>query len=110
MIGRVSMPASVRLYRTRCPRAASHRGWKEPVEFMNHCSTEWAVFLLSLKKFVETGEGEPAAHDVKVRDWHWAWFAEIRSGDRHGVLPKWLMRAPPSFRIAPNALCGQALR
>lgn len=80
------------------------------MEFMNHCSTEWAVFLLSLKKFVETGEGEPAAHDVKVRDWHWAWFAEIRSGDRHGVLPKWLMRAPPSFRIAPNALCGQALR
>ncbi len=23
-----------------------HQGWKEPVEFMHHCSTKWAVFLL----------------------------------------------------------------
>ena len=47
-----------------------HEGWREPVEFMNHCSTKWATFLLSLKKLVETGKGDPAPHDVKVSDWH----------------------------------------
>jgi hypothetical protein len=25
------------------------QGWKEPAEFMHHCSTKWAVFLLSFK-------------------------------------------------------------
>ena len=47
-----------------------HRGWKEPVEFMNHCSTKWATFLLSLKSLVETGKGSPAPDDVQVSDWH----------------------------------------
>ena len=36
-----------------------HGGWAEPVEFMYHCSTKWATFLLSLKKLVETGGGAP---------------------------------------------------
>ena len=27
----------------------THAGWRDPVEFMHHCSTKWAVFLLSLK-------------------------------------------------------------
>jgi uncharacterized protein YndB with AHSA1/START domain len=30
------------------------QGWREPVEFMHHCSTKWAVFLLSLKSLLET--------------------------------------------------------
>ena len=47
-----------------------HRGWKEPVEFMNHCSTKWATFLLSLKSMVETGQGMPAPRDVQISDWH----------------------------------------
>jgi uncharacterized protein YndB with AHSA1/START domain len=47
-----------------------HEGWREPVEFMYHCSTKWATFLMSLKKLVETGEGEPAPHDVKISNWH----------------------------------------
>lgn len=47
-----------------------HEGWKEPVEFMYHCSTKWATFLMSLKKLVETGKGEPAPHDVKISNWH----------------------------------------
>src|ERR1700684_839963 len=34
-----------------------HQGWKEPVEFMHHCSTKWAVFLLNLKSRLETGTG-----------------------------------------------------
>lgn len=48
----------------------SHEGWKEPVEFMHHCSTKWAVFLLSLKSLVETGRGAPYPHDVKIDDWN----------------------------------------
>ncbi len=44
----------------------AHRGWREPVEFMHHCSTKWATFLLSLKALVETGAGAPAPDDVKV--------------------------------------------
>jgi uncharacterized protein YndB with AHSA1/START domain len=48
----------------------SHAGWREPVEFMSHCSTKWATFLLSLKKLVETGEGDPAPRDVKISNWH----------------------------------------
>lgn len=43
-----------------------HEGWAEPVEFMHHCSTKWAVFLMSLKSLVETGKGAPSPRDVKV--------------------------------------------
>ena len=48
----------------------SHQGWTEQVEFMYHCSTKWATFLMSLKRFVETGEGEPAPRDVQISNWH----------------------------------------
>jgi uncharacterized protein YndB with AHSA1/START domain len=47
-----------------------HEGWKEPVEFMHHCSTKWGVFLLSLKSLIETGQGAPAPHDVKIDNWN----------------------------------------
>ncbi len=47
-----------------------HEGWKEPVEFMHHCSTKWATFLMSLKSLVETGQGAPAPHDVKIDNWN----------------------------------------
>jgi uncharacterized protein YndB with AHSA1/START domain len=47
-----------------------HEGWKEPVEFMHHCSTKWGVFLLSLKSLVETGEGAPWPDDVKIDNWN----------------------------------------
>jgi Activator of Hsp90 ATPase homolog 1-like protein len=48
----------------------THQGWKEPIEFMHHCSTKWAVFLLSLKSFVETGKGAPDPHDIKIDNWN----------------------------------------
>ena len=48
----------------------AHQGWKEPVEFMNHCSTKWGSFLMSLKSLVETGVGAPAPRDVQISDWH----------------------------------------
>ena len=44
----------------------AHRGWREPVEFMHHCSTKWATYLMSLKSLVETGTGAPSPHDVHV--------------------------------------------
>src|SRR6478672_3541265 len=48
----------------------AHEGWREPVEFMHHCSTKWAIFLMSLKSLVETGKGAPAPHDVRISNWH----------------------------------------
>ena len=48
----------------------AHQGWREPVEFMHHCSTKWATFLMSLKALVETGVGAPAPHDVRISNWH----------------------------------------
>jgi uncharacterized protein YndB with AHSA1/START domain len=47
-----------------------HQGWKEPGEFMHHCSTKWAIFLMSLKSLVETGKGQPTPDDVQISDWH----------------------------------------
>ena len=47
-----------------------HQGWKEPVEFMHHCSTKWAIFLMSLKSLVETGKGAPNPNDIKIDNWN----------------------------------------
>jgi uncharacterized protein YndB with AHSA1/START domain len=46
-----------------------HQGWKEPVEFMHHCSTKWGVFLISLKSLLETGKGAPNPNDLKLDSW-----------------------------------------
>ena len=46
-----------------------HEGWKEPVEFMHHCSTKWAIFLLSLKSLLETGKGAPWPNEIKLDSW-----------------------------------------
>ncbi len=47
-----------------------HRNWREPVEFMAHCSMKWALFMFSLKELVETGRGKPSPHDVKIDNWN----------------------------------------
>jgi uncharacterized protein YndB with AHSA1/START domain len=47
-----------------------HEGWREPVEFMYHCSTKWASYLLSLKKLLETGAGDPSPRDLQISNWH----------------------------------------
>lgn len=44
----------------------THANWKEPVEFMHHCSTKWATFLLSLRDWLERNEGRPAPYDAKI--------------------------------------------
>jgi uncharacterized protein YndB with AHSA1/START domain len=47
-----------------------HRNWPEAREFMAHCSTKWATFLISLKELVETGRGRPSPDDVKIDNWN----------------------------------------
>ncbi len=47
-----------------------HRNWREEIEFMAHCSMKWAVFLLSLREYVETGKGKPSPHDLKIDNWN----------------------------------------
>ena len=47
-----------------------HKNWREAVEFMEHCSMKWAVFLLSLRGLVETGQGRPAPDDLKIDNWN----------------------------------------
>jgi uncharacterized protein YndB with AHSA1/START domain len=43
-----------------------HANWQEPVEFMHHCSTKWATFLLSLRDYVEKSDGHPVPRDLKI--------------------------------------------
>ena len=33
----------------------THADWREPVEFMHHCSTKWATFLIGLRSGLEGG-------------------------------------------------------
>jgi uncharacterized protein YndB with AHSA1/START domain len=47
-----------------------HRDWRDQSEFMAHCSTKWATFLLSLRELVETGRGQPSPVDLKIGNWH----------------------------------------
>lgn len=46
----------------------SHANWREPVEFMHHCSTKWAQFLLGLKAGLEGGQATPYPEDVEISD------------------------------------------
>lgn len=47
-----------------------HRNWRESNEHMAHCSMKWAVFMLSLRAYVETGTGKPSPDDVKIDTWN----------------------------------------
>jgi uncharacterized protein YndB with AHSA1/START domain len=47
-----------------------HEGWKQPVEFMHHCTTKWGTFLMSLKALLESGRGAPAPDDVRIDEWN----------------------------------------
>lgn len=43
----------------------SHRGWPAASDFLRSCSVRWALYLVSLKNFVESGRGSPWPHDVQ---------------------------------------------
>jgi uncharacterized protein YndB with AHSA1/START domain len=47
-----------------------HRNWREAIDFTAHCSMKWAVFLLSLREYVETGKGKPSPYDLKIDNWN----------------------------------------
>jgi len=50
----------------QCYVRFSHSGWRSENGMFPHCSTKWAVFMLSLKDFLEKGKGRPAPDDVEV--------------------------------------------
>ena len=47
----------------------TNAGWREPVEFMHHCSTAWASYLLSLKHGLEGGTAAPFPRNDLVSSW-----------------------------------------
>ena len=48
----------------------AHADWREPVEFMYHCSTRWGQFLVSLKTGLEAGEWAPYPEMPFVSSWN----------------------------------------
>jgi len=46
-----------------------HSNWREDAKQFPHCSMGWAIFLLSLKEFAETGKGRPYPYDMPVNMW-----------------------------------------
>ncbi len=50
----------------QCYVLFSHSGWRRDDGLFPHCSTKWAVFMLSLKDLLEKGKGRPAPDDVEI--------------------------------------------
>jgi len=48
----------------------SHANWRLADDFLAHCSTKWAIFLMSLKSLMETGKGAPSPDDIKIDNWN----------------------------------------
>jgi len=46
-----------------------HSKWREDAKMFPECSMHWAIYLLSLKEFVETGRGRPHPYDMPVNIW-----------------------------------------
>ena len=57
---------SLRADENQCWVHFGHSGWRQESEFFAHCSTKWAVFMLSLKDLLEKGKGHPAPDDVQI--------------------------------------------
>jgi uncharacterized protein YndB with AHSA1/START domain len=47
----------------------AHADWREPAEFMHHCSTKWAYFLLGMKAGLEGGSATPYPEDMAISSW-----------------------------------------
>jgi uncharacterized protein YndB with AHSA1/START domain len=47
----------------------THGDWREPSDFMAHCSTKWAYFLLGLKAGLEGGKATPWPGDMPISSW-----------------------------------------
>ncbi|HLK03468.1 MAG TPA: SRPBCC domain-containing protein [Candidatus Acidoferrum sp.] len=46
-----------------------HSNWRDDAKLFPHCSLGWAIYLLSLKEFVETGKGRPYPYDLPINLW-----------------------------------------
>ncbi|MBI5016869.1 MAG: SRPBCC domain-containing protein [Deltaproteobacteria bacterium] len=57
---------SLRANEEQCYINFSHSGWRQDNGVFPHSSTKWAVFMLSLKDFLEKGKGQPAPNDVEI--------------------------------------------
>ena len=44
----------------------THADWREPVEFMHHCSTKWATVLIGLRSGLEGGAFAAFPDDTKI--------------------------------------------
>ncbi|NNE62813.1 MAG: SRPBCC domain-containing protein [Gammaproteobacteria bacterium] len=44
----------------------SHYNWQQADDFLAHCSTKWATFLMSLKASIEIGCGNPFPDDIHI--------------------------------------------
>ena len=44
----------------------SHYNWQHCDDFLAHCSTKWAIFLMSLKASLEAGNGNPFPDDIHI--------------------------------------------
>lgn len=44
----------------------SHSAWAKQSDLCAHCSTKWAIFLLSLKSYLETGKGQAFPNDTQI--------------------------------------------
>lgn len=45
----------------------THADWREPVEFMHHCSTKWVTFLIGLRSGLEGGAFTVAPdHETRI--------------------------------------------
>ena len=44
----------------------THADWREPVEFMHHCSTKWATVLIGLRSGLEGGAFTAFPDDTKI--------------------------------------------
>jgi len=44
----------------------THSGWREPTEFMHHCSTKWGTFLIGLRGGLEGGDFTAFPDDTRI--------------------------------------------
>jgi uncharacterized protein YndB with AHSA1/START domain len=47
----------------------TNAGWRESVEFIHHCTTKWAYYLLGLKASLEGGKATPYPTDMHISSW-----------------------------------------
>jgi hypothetical protein len=48
----------------------THADWREPVDFMHHCSTKWGYFLIGLKSGLEGSDSYVFPNDLRLsKNW-----------------------------------------